>query len=142
MKIPLMLIMSMLNGYAAYSQNKSGIIKIEFATLSRGGQNKQIVCTADSVWISSKEGRGLQLKIEKKKMNPKDWEQLIRSLKNVSLPAISGLQSPTMKRAYDGAKHSTISIYTQEATWSHSFDDESPHEKLSVLLKLMLKKAK
>jgi hypothetical protein len=47
-----------------------------------------------------------------------------------------GLPSPTNKRAFDGAKHSSIIItLANRETYQHTFDDENPNEKLVPLMK-------
>jgi hypothetical protein len=41
-----------------------------------------------------------------------------------------------MKRAHDGALHSTLTFVTKEGhSFTHSFDDENPNAKLSELMK-------
>jgi hypothetical protein len=123
-------------GCAVYSQKTSQVTKVEFTSLTRGGIINQIIITKDSVTKSTSAGRGAELQTIKKSISKKDWQRLLRSLKDVTLSQVPELKSPTMKRAYDGALHSTISITTNDAVIvTHSFDDEEPHEKLKLLMK-------
>ena len=115
------------------AQKTGDILRIEFNSLTRGYQ-QLVVITADSIKIST-HARGTE---ENKSIKNKDWIHIIKPLKNVSLSDIAELKSPTMKRAYDGARHSTITITTKSETYSHSFDDEDPHDKLKPLLKIIL----
>lgn len=121
-------------GCAVYSQKTSQVVRIEFTSLTRGGIIKQIIVTKDSVIKSKSEGRGTELQTIKRAISKKDWQRLLKSFKDVTLSQVPELESPTMKRAYDGAKHSTISITTNDATVTHSFDDEEPHKKLQQLM--------
>jgi hypothetical protein len=114
-------------------QSASTIQKIEFTTLSRGYQ-KQIFISPDSV-ITVIDGRVESNKVVKRKLGSEEWESLIVPLKNISLHEVAGLKSPSNRRAFDGARHSTITIESSDGnSWNHSFDDESPHEKLKPLM--------
>ncbi|HEY3430838.1 MAG TPA: hypothetical protein VGK39_09190 [Cyclobacteriaceae bacterium] len=125
----------LINGCASVTNKPNDIVKIEFSSLTRG-HSRNIIFTKDSV-ISSVEGREASPKKEKR-LNAEEWQRLVGSLKNLALNEITDLQSPTMKRAYDGAMHSTIVIATSDReTFSHSFDDEDPHEKLKPLMKVI-----
>jgi hypothetical protein len=123
-------------GCAVHPQKTNQVVKVEFTSLTRGGVIKQIVISKDSVITSTSEGRGAELQTIKKSISEKDWQLVIGSLKELTLSEVPDLKSPTLKRAYDGALHSTISITTNEAiVVEHSFDDEQPHEKLKLLMK-------
>ncbi len=125
-------------GCAVYSQKPSEVVRVEFTSLARGGYNKQVIVTKDSLFESNSEGRE-EVQIMRRKTNPNEWQGLMQSLNNVTLSKIPDLKSPTMKRAYDGARHSTISISTSRGeTVTHSFDDEMPNEKLQELMKLII----
>ena len=117
-------------------QSTGSIIRIEFSSLTRGYQ-ELIVITEDSIRIST-QGRTK----ENKSIENQDWANIIKALKNVKPTDIAGLKSPTTKRAYDGARHSTITVMTKSGTYSHSFDDEDPHEKLKPLMKVIHDKKK
>ena len=128
----------MLFGCAGHSQKNSDVVKIEFTSLTRGYSNT-LVFTKDSITQVVNE-RGIESNPRREKIKSTDWELLTASLSNVNLSEVADLKSPTMKRAYDGARHSTISITTSQGTVvAHSFDDEDPHEKLAPLMKTIAK---
>ena len=111
----------------------SNIKKIEYTTLTRGYQ-KHVVISADSV-TSSVEGRGEDQQ-HKRVLTKEEWNTVIGALKNVKLSEIPSLPSPTMKRAYDGALHSTLTLTTKDQIeLTHSFDDENPHPQVVPLMK-------
>lgn len=125
-------------GCTGYSQKASEVVRIEFTSLSRGGYMNRIEITKDSLVHAITEGRGADPQTKRKRINSKDWELLIQSLNHVPLEELPNLPSPTMKRAYDGARHSTLSFTTsKEVVLSHSFDDEEPNEKLQQLMKVI-----
>jgi hypothetical protein len=112
----------------------SSISKIEFTTLTRGYQ-KQVFILPDSV-IKIVDGRQEENKITKRKLAEEEWKGLIKIVEKIPLKEIPQLPSPTSRRAFDGAKHSTITISdSNKNLWTHSFDDENPHEKLHDLMK-------
>jgi len=123
-----------LTACTGHSQKNSDVIKIEFSSLSRG-YSKQISITKDSLIESSNVNRSADIKTVKRKVNSKEWEKLTQSIKDVSIAEIGNLESPTMKRTFDGAKHSTITLTTAKGeTTTHSFDDEQPHATLQKLM--------
>ncbi|HEY9008136.1 hypothetical protein [Ohtaekwangia sp.] len=112
-------------------------MRINYTTLTRGYQ-KQITLSHDSV-VLHVEGRE-ENKDVKRSLTPDEWNLLIKSLKNVKLEDIPNLPSPSMKRAYDGARHSTITLTTPDhKTFSHAFDNEDAHAKLLPLMQAILK---
>ncbi|MBI1767388.1 MAG: hypothetical protein HY015_04475 [Bacteroidetes bacterium] len=117
-----------LTSYTILAQKTADIVRIEFSSLTRGYQ-ELVVITADSLKATTP--------TQHKAIKNKDWTGVIKSLYGVHLNDIEGLKSPTMKRAYDGARHSTITIITKSGKYSHSFDDEDPHEKLKPLMKVI-----
>jgi hypothetical protein len=118
----------------APAQQQNEIKSIEFNSLSRGGENIIAVFTSDSINITTLERNVLKSSI-RKKINPNDWAKLLASLKPVSLSELPNLKSPTMKRAFDGAKHSEIKITNSSNTaFSHNFDDTEPHPLLKQLM--------
>lgn len=123
-------------GCASIAKKTNEVIRIEFSSLTRG-HSRSIIFTKDSV-ISSAEGRNASPK-NGMRIKPEEWQRLTGSLKNLSVNEIADLPSPTMKRAYDGAMHSTLMITTSDnKTFSHSFDDEDPHEKLKPLMQAII----
>jgi hypothetical protein len=113
-------------------QSTSTISKIEFTSLTRGYQ-KHAILSADSLILVT-EGRE-QDKTLKRKLSKVEWNTLISSLKKVKLSEIPKLKSPSMKRAFDGAMHSTLTIITKDQkNITHGFDDEDANEKLRPLM--------
>lgn len=118
-------------------QAPNAVKKIEYTTLTRGYQ-KHITISPDSI-ITTVEGRE-ENKSEKRAISKEEWRLLMDCLKNVKLSEVPALKSPTMKRAYDGARHSTLTLITNEATpLTHAFDNEDSNEKLLPLMKAVQK---
>jgi hypothetical protein len=59
---------------------------------------------------------------------------MINALSEINIAEVPNLQSPTSRRAFDGARHSTITIYTKGSSFTHSFDDEFPNHVLVPLM--------
>ena len=117
-------------------QTASHIKKIKFTSLTRGFV-KKIILSPDSA-ITIIEDRQNNDQSHKRKLDKKEWTKLMNSIKNLSPTDLPDLKSPTMKRAYDGALHSTIVLLTDDGKeWTHSFDDEDPHERLQPLMKVI-----
>jgi hypothetical protein len=128
-----MKILMMMIGYFTVLQNTNEIAKVEFTSLARG-HHETIVITRDSVNRSVNQ-RGELLTKKARTIKKAEWDCIIKSLANVSIHTIGELPSPTMKRSYDGALHSTITITTKSGDqFMHTFDDEDPHEKLKSLM--------
>ena len=126
-----------LAGLSVQCQTANNIKKIEYTTLTRGYQ-KHVVISADSV-KTSVEGRE-EDRQSKRALSKAEWNTVMDALKNVKISTIPSLPSPTMKRAYDGALHSTLTLTTQDQIdFGHSFDDENPDPKLVPLMKAVLK---
>jgi hypothetical protein len=123
---------------SSQQRGNSMITKIEFTSLTRGYQ-KHIFIAPDSL-KETVEGRQENNKVVKRKLPAGDWDALTKSISNLTLSGIPELPSPTSRRAFDGALHSTITISTKDGkTYSHTFDDENPHEKLQPLMKAIKK---
>ena len=123
---------------AGSTQDDMIVTKIEFTTLTRGYQ-KQVFFSADSL-IKIIDGRQNDHKVVKRKLDAGKWEALVKCVSDVSLSEIPQLQSPTFRRSFDGARHSSIVITTRDGkTYTHGFDDESPHKKLQPLMDLIKK---
>jgi hypothetical protein len=123
----------MLGCLGVRSQVPYAIRKIEYTTLTRGYQ-KHVVISPDSI-TTKVEGRG-EDQSQKRALTKGEWSMLIDCLKNVKLAEIPDLKSPSMKRAYDGALHSTLTLTTKDKkVLSHSFDNEDANEKLLPLMK-------
>jgi hypothetical protein len=119
-------------GLGARCQNNGVITKVEFTSLTRGYQ-KEVFIAADSL-TKIVNNRG-EIKVIKRKLADGEWEEILKAAGDIQLSEMNDLPSPSSKRAFDGARHSTITLYTnQGGRWTHSFDDEVPHEKLQQLM--------
>ena len=119
-------------GIAARCQDEDVITKITFTSLTRGYQNEMFF-TADSL-IKIENNRG-EVKVRKRTLQPFEWEKLLAATASLELNDMPELPSPSSKRAFDGARHSSITIHTNtEKSYTHSFDDENPN---AVLMELM-----
>jgi hypothetical protein len=116
-------------------QDTSDIANIRFKTFTRGA-SKSITISRDSISVSSTGRAGenpVRCKIKKE-----DWSLLTKQFNEVDVTDIPSLTSPTNKRAVDGAWHSEIVIQTtSKKSFSHSFDNEEPHEKLKSLMQVI-----
>jgi hypothetical protein len=119
------------------AQQEYDISRIEFATSTRG-YHKNVVVTLHAIKINEQaKGEDDEIIIDKK-ISSDQWEQLTNALHGVSLTEIPSLKSPTMKRAFDGARASTITITNSKGEiFSHSFDNEDPNEKLELLMRAL-----
>jgi hypothetical protein len=123
---------------AAQCKGQSEVAKIEFSSLTRGYQ-KQVFIDKDSL-IVMVDGRQDDNKVVKRKIAPEVWQGLVGELRNVKVKDMESYKSPSNRRAFDGAKHSTIRVISADGTAvSHTFDDLDPHADLKQLLKLILK---
>lgn len=127
-----LLLTSGLIGCAVVSQKNNDVVKIEFSSLSRG-YSKQISITKDSL-IELSNNRSADVRTVRRKISATEWEGLTQSLAAVSVAEMRSLQSPTTKRTFDGARHSTLTVTTSTGVGVHSFDDEQPHAKLQKLM--------
>ena len=115
-------------------------VRIEFNSGTRM-YREQFIFTPDSV-ITVKEDfrKNDHANHTRRKTSPSEWRALVESLKEVSLPAVSTLESPTMKRASDAAAIGTIIITTGDGkSYTHEFDDENPHQTFKPLMKQIKK---
>ncbi len=118
-------------------QAPSAVKQVEYTTLTRGYQ-KHIIISQDSIAVTV-EGRE-ENKSYKRALSKDEWRTLMDCLKKVKLSEIPELKSPTMKRTYDGARHSTLTLITNETTpLTHAFDNEEANEKLLPLMKAIQK---
>jgi hypothetical protein len=121
----------------ARCQAPATVQRIEFISLARGYE-EHVVLTPDSLVKTIESRLDSHEPSYKRKLSKEEWAMLTESLKNVTLADIPGLQSPSMKRTYDGARHSSLNITTKDQTvLTHSFDDEDPNEKLMPLMKVI-----
>lgn len=119
-------------------QEPDKIVQIEFTTMSRGGHREYVKIEPNCVTIEVVKMRGTESDVRKKSLTINQWQRIINTLDNVALTDIPNMESPTMKRAFDGAFHSELTITTMnEQNYRHHFDDLDPHESLSKLMKLV-----
>jgi len=116
-------------------QTAKDVKQIEFSTSTRGSY-KQVIFTPKEMMISEENRTSSKGEERKnKKLKSAEWKNLCSTLKEVSIAGIPDLKSPTMKRSFDGARTSTITVSTKDGkTWSHSFDNEDPNEQLQKLM--------
>lgn len=123
-----------------YAQSKNSIVRIEYSSMSRGGLYKDIRLSKDSVLVKEGERRAGENKEVRRKATHQEWTKGLRMLKKVTLSKIPDLKSPTMKRAFDGARHSEIRITMSDGKiYAHGFDDDDPHPTLKELVHHLLK---
>lgn len=114
------------------------VTAIEFTTLTRGFK-KQVFISNDSV-KTIVEGREQNNGVMSRAITPSQWEELLRSVKDVDIRKLPELQSPTSRRAFDGARHSSLTVTARDgSTYTHNFDDESPHPDLQPLMDLIVR---
>jgi hypothetical protein len=125
----------MVIAFGVGAQTAKDVKQIEFSTSTRGSY-KQVIFTPKEM-ITSEENRTSSKGEERqnKKLKSAEWKKLCNALKEVAISGIPELQSPTMKRSFDGARTSTITISTKDGkTWAHSFDNEEPNAQLQKLM--------
>jgi hypothetical protein len=121
---------------ASRCQPSTDISRIRFTSVTRG-YHKEVNITKDSVHTLV-QGRGGN-ETYSRHLSAGEWNKLTGTLKNVKLEEISKLKSPTEKRAFDGARISSLEVQTGEGqTLIHSFDDEQPHATLKPLMDAVL----
>ena len=114
------------------------VSQIEFATSTRG-YHKNVIITKDMLIITQQSHNDVSEHTTEVKMVEDDWSALLGALKDLSLEEISTLASPTMRRASDAARSSTLSITDENGKlYSHSFDNENPNAKLKRLMECIV----
>lgn len=129
-----LIIMLLSAACASVAQHSGDVVQIEFTSATRGYQ-ESILITSDSIHFTKVQAG--EPGIDKTRaIKKEEWSDLVAALQKVSLPEVPELKSPTMKRTYDGARNSTITITTKSnQVYAHSFDDENPHQNLMPLMK-------
>jgi hypothetical protein len=118
-------------------QAPNTVKQVEYTTLTRG-YHKHITISPDSIAVTV-EGRE-ENKSFSRALSKDEWRMLMDCLKKVKLSEVPELKSPTSKRTYDGARHSTLTLITNGTTaLTHSFDNEDANEKLLPLMKAVQK---
>jgi hypothetical protein len=120
-----------------WCQTEQAVIQIELSKISRGYQ-EDVRITPDSVHIFMDDKTGQPSVRHSRKVESQEWTRLVQSLDGVLIKSIPSLPSPTMNRAVDAARHSTLTVSTSDGrSYPHGFDDEEPHEVLQPLLKVL-----
>ncbi len=121
-------------------QTSKDVQKVEFNSLSRDGNYEQIVITQNKLKFQKEKRRSKEKKQTYcREFKEVEWKQLVQSMEHLKLDEIPKLKSPSMKRAYDGARHSEIIITTLDnQQFIHRFDDENPNELIMPLLQSIL----
>ena len=131
----LLLSLTIIFSHPSLAQTDRTITRIEFNS-GRRGYREQIILTPDSI-VSVQENFQTDKtpRVHSQKTTAREWSRLLDCLRNVRLTEIETLESPTMKRAYDGASHGSLIITVKDGTtYTHGFDDEDPHSKLKPLM--------
>jgi hypothetical protein len=117
-----------------FAQQDTDVEKIKFTTLTRGA-HQEVLITKDCVSMV-KQGRSDEKEIKiKVKIEKNEWLALLSAVEDISIANIPSYKSPSNKRAYDGAWHSSITITRKDnEAFGHSFDNEEPNEKLEPLM--------
>ncbi|RAV98530.1 hypothetical protein [Pseudochryseolinea flava] len=118
------------------------VTRIEFTSITRGYQ-EHLILDNDSVVFSYTSGTDRQVKRNAKANHRQAWKKTLQAVSNIDWTSFDSLKSPTNKRAFDGAKHSSIVITTRTAgTHNHTFDDENPNETLGKLMRCIQEQKK
>ena len=117
-------------------QSNESIARIELSKVSRGYQ-EYIRVTPDSVNVLVQSSLSSDSNADfGRKLEADEWTSLVKKLEGIKLADIPNLPSPTMKRAHDGAYHSTITVQTKDGKeYAHGYDDEDPNKALKSLMK-------
>lgn len=117
------------------AQQQEVIKEVKFQSATRGG-SENISITADSVFVEKK---GLAGTVHHKAaIGAADWQKVLESLRDVKLAEIAQLPAPTQLRQRDAAMHSTISIITDQKTYTSStFDNHNSPKPLNPLMKII-----
>lgn len=134
LKTGLLMLFLTLQMHQMNAQNDT-LSSIEFNSMTRGYQ-ENVLLTIDSFSYRRME-RNDSL-VFSSAMTKKMWNKLINALPSQKFVEINELPAPTQKRNYDGARHSTLTLNASSDTYSHSFDDENPNEKLQALMKQII----
>lgn len=97
-----------------------------------------VTVTQDSV-VTTFNGRGNPTRTARATQNS-EWMALVNSVKDIDLTKISELESPTNKRATDGAAFGKLTVTTKETTYTSSdFDGKNPNQILMPLMNEIVK---
>ena len=117
----------------------SKIVAYKYVSSTMSGMVTTTV-TSDSI-IVQKGGRSSSY--ESITNNKETWKSLQKISKTIDIEGIDTLKSPSNRRAFDGASHDMISIYTNDTIYkSASFDGGNPNAKIKTLVDSLVKIAK
>jgi hypothetical protein len=114
---------------------QQGITKIEYNSGTRT-YREQVIITPDSL-VSVKENFRTDSGpvVSKRSLSDPEWKKLLQALGSTRPEDLPALESPSDKRTYDAAAHTSIRITTADSkSFSHGFDDTKPNEKLKPLM--------
>ncbi len=113
----------MMLAVAFLSCNSDKIISYTYSVVTRG-YKMEITVSKDSTLIVQ---TGRQSLKKSYATNTNLWKSLKKDSKDIKLKDISGLESPTNKRQFDGAMFASLTIATKDSIYrSNSFDAGHP----------------
>ena len=115
------------------------ITRIEYEKASRTFRQR-VVVSADSVrWSDESFSGNEHASSGGRVVRAGEWNSVLETVDGLSLGEIDTLRSPTDRRTFDGAAHTSLVIFTTSGgRFSHGFDDEEPHQSLKALLARIL----
>ena len=114
------------------------VYDIRFTTSTRG-YSKEIVITPKTITLHEQNFREpSKEKNTSWEIRKEDWKKLLQSFEDVMPSEFPLLKAPSDKRAFDGARTSTLIVTDKKGkTWHHAFDDEDPNQKLQPLMNVI-----
>ena len=117
----------------------SKIVAYKYVSSTMSGMVTTTV-TADSI-IVQKGGRSTSH--ESIANHKSSWKSLQKISKAINIEGIDTLKSPSNDRAFDGAAHAAIWVYTNDSLYkSASFDGGNPNLKIKTLVDSIIQIAK
>ncbi len=128
-----------LTSFYSNSQPHSDPISEYIFNSSSRGYQKYIKVNKDSIYVNETRD-GKLIKIIQKATPAKDWDNLQLAVSSHKLTDLENLPSPTHHREVDGASFSSLTFKMKEGNsiYSGEFDGTNPHERLRLILDLML----
>lgn len=119
--------------------NNSKIVAYKYVSSTMSGMVTTTV-TTDSI-IVQKGGRSTSH--ESIANNKTTWKTLQKISKTINVEGLDTLKSPSNRRAFDGASHAVIWVYTNDSIYkSASFDGGNPNLKIKTLVDSIVQIAK
>lgn len=134
-RILCLILLAIVTTAVTVTQKTEDVNRIEFNSGTRT-YREQLIITPDSLSVIKEDFRVDQRpQIHRRSTSAGEWRSVKEALKDIRLTEIETLQSPTMKRTFDGAAHGSIIITTSDGrSFTHGFDDENPHRKFRLLM--------